>query len=178
MKVESTEFEDVKIIEGISSGDSRGKFTKIFNEDFYSEFKLNMNVCETYYSVSNKNVIRGMHFQLPPYEHEKLVHVIQGSVIDVILDLRKDSMNYKKSIGIFLSADKPYSIYIPKGFAHGFKSLEDNTIMLYQVTSVYSPEHDTGIAYDTIGFDWGVENPIVSGRDQTFISLDNFKSPF
>lgn len=178
LRLFSSTFEDVKIIENVYSYDIRGNFIKTFNEDEFIRLGLHTDFRETYYSTSQKDVIRGMHFQLPPYEHDKLIHVISGSVIDVVLDLRKDSPNYKKSIAIHLTGNRPRSIYIPKGFAHGFKCLENNTVMLYQVTTGYQPNCDSGVAYDSIGYDWGIEDPILSERDQNFIRLEDFDSPF
>lgn len=178
MNIKPTKFEDVKIIESNSFSDQRGSFTKVFNDEDFGKMGLHLEFQEIYYSVSQKNVIRGMHFQLPPYEHDKLVHVISGSVIDVVVDLRKDSPHYKEYLAVHLTDCLPTALYIPKGFAHGFKSLEDNTIMLYQVTSGYQPQCDSGIAYDSIGYDWGIEEPILSERDRQFIALDKFESPF
>jgi dTDP-4-dehydrorhamnose 3,5-epimerase/CDP-3, 6-dideoxy-D-glycero-D-glycero-4-hexulose-5-epimerase len=178
MKVRDSEFKDVKIIEDSYAYDIRGNFIKTFNEEEFAEHGLSTDLREIYYSTSQRDVIRGMHFQLPPYEHDKLIHVIRGHVIDVVLDLRKSSPNYKKCLAISLSGNKPYSIYIPKGFAHGFKCLENNTVMLYHVTSGYNAESDTGIAYDSIGYDWNVEDPIMSERDQGFVRLEDFESPF
>jgi dTDP-4-dehydrorhamnose 3,5-epimerase len=168
----------IKIIENFYAFDIRGGFIKIFNEDTFNELGVKMDFAETYYSISHKDTIRGMHFQMPPFEHDKLIHVIKGSVVDIVLDLRKDSPTFKQYTEIKLTGNKPKSIYIPKGFAHGFKALEDNTIMLYNVSSGYSSEHDCGIRWDSIGYDWAVEEPIISERDRTFASLDEFKSPF
>ncbi len=173
-----SEFEDIKIIDVPSSQDTRGNFIKIYNEKLYYGMDIDMEIKESFYSFSNKNVIRGLHFQVPPYAHDKLVHVVQGSVIDVIVDLRKQSRHYKKFISIELSAKNPQVIYIPLGFAHGFKSLEDNTVMLYNVSTGYSKVCDSGIKWDSIGFDWGIDKPIISERDNTFIELEAFDSPF
>lgn len=172
------EFSDIKIIDNFYSMDNRGGFTKIFNKDIYEMLGINMEISESFYSMSHRDVIRGMHFQLPPYAHGKLVHVIRGSVWDVIVDLRKNSSNYKKSICIELSDKKAESIYIPKGFAHGFKCLENNTIMLYNVTEGYNKDCDSGIKWNSINFDWNVQFPIVSERDNSFVELKDFDSMF
>lgn len=178
MNILESEFKDVKIIENFDVNDVRGSFIKIFNEGEFNKLNLGTDYKEAYYSISKKDVIRGMHFQLPPYDHIKLVHVIKGEIIDVILDLRKNSHTYRKCMAIHLSGNKPKSIYIPKGFAHGFKSLKDNTIMLYNVTSSYNKEHDCGIKWDSIDYDWNVEEPIISCRDTSFLALNEFDSPF
>lgn len=159
--------------------DNRGSFTKVFHIEQLENTNIpNIQWKETYYSTSNKDVLRGMHFQIPPMDHEKMVHVISGSVLDVVLDLRKNSPNYGKVQSFHLSAKKPQSLFIPKGFAHGFLTLEDNTNMLYHVSTPYSKEHDKGIYYQSIPFEWNVNNPILSERDQTFPNLENFISPF
>ncbi len=174
----SKELDGVKIIKNFYSSDSRGSFTKIINED---DFLKNGMVCdfkESYYSMSNKDVVRGMHFQIPPYDHEKLVNVIKGCVVDVLLDLRKDSKTYGRCSSVMLKDSEHLSLYIPKGFAHGFKCLEDNTIMLYNVTSVYNRECDCGVLWSSIPYDWNIENPILADRDKGFVRLEDFKSPF
>lgn len=178
MEIIDTQFKDIKLVNVNYSQDNRGSFIKIFNKDFFEEAGLQTIFEETYYSISNKDVIRGMHFQVPPYDHEKLVHVIRGRVIDVILDIRKDSPNYKKCIAIDLKAKDHKAVYIPKGFAHGFRTLEDNTVMLYMVASGYHPNADSGIKYDSIPYDWSVKEPVVSDRDMAFVSLTEFDSPF
>lgn len=167
-----------KIINIFHNADVRGSFTKIFNADQFEKLGLQTEYKEIYYSTSQKDVIRGMHFQIPPHDHEKLVHVVSGSIIDVVVDLRKESPDYGKCMEFSLSADNPQALYIPKGFAHGFRSLEDNTMMLYIVSTGYAPQSDAGIAYDSIGYDWGVENPVLSERDKTFPRLEEFESPF
>lgn len=178
MKIYDTECPGVKIIESFSASDIRGGFTKIFNDEVYREAGLDVNIKETYYSTSCKNVIRGMHFQIPPYEHAKIVHVIKGAVEDVILDLRIGSPTYNKVFCFNLSSINHRALYIPVGMAHGFKCLEDQTLMLYQVTSIYNKASDKGIRFNSIGFNWNTDECIVSDRDNTFIKLDEFISPF
>ena len=121
-----------------------------------------------------------MHFQLPPHDHEKLVFVPIGSIIDVVVDLRKNSSTYKKHISVELCEENKKSIYIPKGLAHGFKSLTDQTVTVYNVTSEYSKNEDEGIHFNSFGFDWEVNDPIISNRDLDFQSLESFclKNPF
>lgn len=170
--------EKVTLLNLKKTKDSRGVFTKIYCEDDLENFIEKMKIKETYYSVSQKNVIRGMHFQLPPHAHKKIVHVIQGEVLDVVVDLRKESTSYQQCFSFHLTADQPQALYIPEGFAHGFKSLKDQTLMLYQVSSCYHADSDTGISYNSIDFDWGISNPILSERDKGFISLLDFVSPF
>lgn len=171
-------FKDIKIIDAFGSDDERGNFSKVFQDDTFRQYDLNFEIKELYYSVSQKDVIRGMHFQIPPYEHDKLVHVISGSVLDVIVDLRRHSDTYKQYITIPLSGKMKRAIFIPRGFAHGFLSLENGTVMLYCVSSVYYKDADCGIRYDSIGFDWQTASPIVSQRDLCFATLEEYESPF
>ena len=178
MKIIETPIKGLYILETINFQDIRGGFQKLFNFDFFKENNLDTDFKEFYYSVSQKYVIRGMHFQLPPFDHTKLVYVSRGKIKDVVLDIRKDSKTYGKYFSIELDDNKAQYMYIPKGLAHGFVSLEDGSIVNYAQTSCYSKEHDCGILYNSFGFDWGIENPIISGRDTTFEKLENFKSPF
>lgn len=178
MEIVSTAFEDVKVIKGICFKDERGSFEKTLNKEEFMRLGLLADYEETFFSVSQKGVIRGMHFQMPPYAHEKLVHVIEGAAVDVIVDLRKESPSYQKHIAVLLFAGENQSIYIPKGFAHGFLALEDHTVMLYQTACGYHSESDCGIAYDSIGFHWGISSPVVSKRDRSFVRLEDFDSPF
>jgi dTDP-4-dehydrorhamnose 3,5-epimerase len=178
MKINSTPFEGLFILETTNFQDNRGSFQKLLDYDFFKEHGLDTNFKELYYSVSQKNVIRGMHFQLPPYDHTKLAYVSKGRIRDVVVDIRKKSNTYGQCFSIELDETKAQYLYIPKGFAHGFLSLEDGSIVNYVQTSCYSQEHDYGIFYASIGFDWGIEYPVISGRDLIFIDLDDFNSPF
>ncbi len=166
--------EGVFLIQNFSATDVRGNFVKTFNADFLKGQNIDFQIKESYFSVSKKDVIRGLHFQKPPYDHQKMVFVVVGSVLDVVVDLRKNSKTYLQHIVIELSAENHDAVYIPKGLAHGFKSLEDGTIMMYNVGSVYNPVNDTGIRYDSIGLDWQVEKPILSERDLGFPTLEDF----
>lgn len=158
--------------------DDRGSFVKAFHETTLAEKGIRFNLKESYFSLSKKDVIRGMHFQLPPHQHAKVVYCPQGAILDVIVDLRKDSPTYKQYVATELSGENHKAYYIPIGFAHGFKSLTDDAITYYLVTSEYSKDHDTGILYDSFGFDWGVEQPIISERDLSFPKLEEWNSVF
>jgi dTDP-4-dehydrorhamnose 3,5-epimerase/CDP-3, 6-dideoxy-D-glycero-D-glycero-4-hexulose-5-epimerase len=173
-----TEFKGLHIIEGNMFKDSRGLFLKTFNHSMFEHLGLETNYKERYYSKSYKNVIRGMHFQTPPYEHIKIVNVLQGSILDVVVDIRKTSTTYRKYFSVELNDSDGRFLYIPKGFAHGFKALTDNTIVEYNQTTEYNREADFGILYSSIGFDWDIENPIISERDLSFVALQDFNSMF
>lgn len=178
MKKIATEFSGLFILENFIFKDERGCFLKIFSENLFSENLLDNDFKEFYYSVSHRNVIRGMHFQTPPCEHTKLVFVNQGSIVDVVLDLRSNSDTYGKFVSCELNAKNGLALYIPRGMAHGFCAKENNTIVNYMQTSVYDKEHDKGILYNSFGFDWQIDNPVLSERDLSFENFQFFKTPF
>ncbi len=178
MEIIKTEFEGLYVLQTINFQDNRGGFQKLFNLDFFKQNGLDTDFQEFYYSVNKKGVRRGMHFQIPPYDHTKLVYVSKGKILDVCVDIRKQSKTFGKCFSIELDDQKAQYLYIPKGFAHGFLSLEDGSIVNYAQTSCYNKECDCGIDQASIDFDWQIENPIVSGRDLTFPTLQEFKSPF
>jgi len=174
MKITTTDIEGVFILESFKAKDNRGVFVKTFSEIEFLENNLSFEIKESYYSISQKNVIRGMHFQLPPHDHDKLVYVSKGEIIDVVVDLREKSKTFKKVISVNLSSANGLCIYIPKGCAHGFKSLEDETITVYNVSTCYNPKFDDGVRYDSFGFNWRTKDPIMSKRDEEFSLLDDF----
>ncbi len=178
MEILKTPFEGLFLLQTINFQDNRGGFQKLFNFDFFNENGLDCDFKEFYYSVNNKNVVRGMHFQMPPFEHTKIVYVSKGRIKDVVIDIRKSSKTYKECFSIELDEQKGQYLYVPKGFAHGFVSLEEGSIVNYAQTSCYSKDHDCGIDALSIGFDWGVSEPVRSGRDLTFDKLNEFISPF
>jgi len=178
MEIKTTEFEGLLVLQNRPVTDDRGLFLKLFNYDFFRNSKLDTDFKEFYYSTSNKNVIRGMHFQVPPYHHAKLVYVSHGRILDVVIDLRRSSATYKKHFAIELNDINGKYLYIPVGFAHGFLSLANETIVNYAQTSCYSKEHDSGILFNSFEFEWEIDNPIISDRDLSFVELNNFESPF
>ena len=178
MEIIKTPFEGLLVLQTVNFQDNRGGFQKLFNEEFFRENGLAYDFKEFYYSVNKKDVIRGMHFQTPPHDHVKMVYVSKGRIMDVCVDIRKESKTYGQCYSIELDDQQGKYLYIPKGFAHGFKTLEDDSIVNYAQTSCYNREHDCGIAADSISFDWGIAEPIRSGRDLSFEKLANLKSPF
>lgn len=178
MKITNTEFTELFIIENTIHSDLRGDFIKIFNSKVMEEYGLNVKIKEIYYSTSKKNVLRGMHFQTPPYDHAKFVQVINGQILDVVIDIRKSSKTFGKCFSIILSSIDGKSLYIPTGFAHGYLALEDNTTVLYQTTSEYSNENDQGLKYSSIPFKWPIEKPIISERDRNLVDFSAFNTPF
>lgn len=158
--------------------DERGTFVKTFHADRFLALGLPSEWREEYYSSSRKGVIRGMHFQTPPHDHEKLVYCIQGRVLDVVVDLRKGSPTYGQHCAVELDAARGHGLVVPKGMAHGFLALTESVLMSYKVTSVYVPENDAGIRWDSFGLDWGIDQPIVSSRDHAHPLFADFDSPF
>lgn len=158
--------------------DERGLFIKAFNDADFKAAGIDFQLKESYFSLSKANVIRGMHFQLPPHQHSKIVFCPQGAILDVIVDLRKTSATYGQYFAQELSAENHCAYFIPEGFAHGFKAITDDAMTYYLVSSGYSKEHDTGIRYDSIGFDWDCKHPVISGRDLSFQAMSSFHSPF
>ena len=178
MEIEETFISGLKLIHLNKFTDTRGSFLKVFNEEFFAQNGLETGFKESYFSVSHKNAIRGMHFQLPTYEHTKLVYLNQGKILDVVLDIRKRSKTFGQFYSIKLDSINPILVYIPIGCAHGFLSLEDNSIVSYMQTSVYNKDYDTGILWNSFGMEWKTENPIVSDRDNSFIKLETFNTTF
>lgn len=178
MDICSMKLSDVFLIKQDSFLDLRGSFIKTFHAQTFSDYGLETDFRESFYSVSKKNVIRGMHFQSPPYDHTKLVYVVEGEIRDVVLDVRKGSPSYGKSIIETLSDSNHCSLYIPKGFAHGFYVCSDIAKVVYMQSSEYNSEHDSGIRWNSFGLDWEVENPILSERDQNLMRFQDFESPF
>lgn len=158
--------------------DERGSFVKTFHSDCFNSHRLEMHFAEEYYSVSYQNVFRGFHFQIPPKDHTKIVYCVRGQVRDAVVDLRVGSPTYCQFDTFDLTAEKANIIYIPPGLAHGFYVTCEIAVMMYKVSTVYSPEHDTGIHWKSVGISWQNVNPIVSKRDSSFIALSDFNSPF
>jgi len=170
MKFIRTEIYDVVIIEAKVHGDNRGYFVETFRADKLEEFLgYKINFCQDNESKSSRGVLRGLHYQLHPTAQTKLVRVIQGRVLDVAVDIRKDSPTFGKHVSVELTAENKKQLLVPRGFAHGFVVLEDDTIFAYKVDNYYSPENDRGIAFDdtTLGIDWQIpkEELLLSEKD-------------
>lgn len=170
----------VKILRPFVFADERGEFVKPFHEGQLEEHGVKMTLREEFFSSSGEGVLRGMHFQLPPHHHSKLVYCITGRVLDVLLDLRKESPSFGQSVSFELSACNRHSVYIPSGIAHGFYTLEPQSCLVYKTDAVHHPASDAGIAWDSFGFDWPASSaePIVSDRDQKHPDFRDFDSPF
>ncbi len=174
MQFTRTKIEDVIIIQPQVHGDDRGYFVETFREDKLEEFLgFKVGFCQDNESKSSRGVIRGLHYQLAPFAQTKLVRVIQGSVLDVAVDIREGSPSFGQYVSVELSAENKKQLFVPRGFAHGFVVLEDDTIFAYKVDNYYSPENDRGIAFDdsAIAIDWSIP------RDALKLSEKDTKQP-
>jgi len=161
--------------------DSRGYFFETYNAVKYAEILGDdVRFVQDNISVSKKNVLRGLHFQSPPAAQGKLVSVLQGKVIDVAVDLRKNSETYGQHVALEISAETGVQFYIPPGFAHGFVALEENTFFSYKCTQLYSPQNEVTVMWNDpkLAIDWGLDNPIVSEKDGLGLDFTTFASPF
>ena len=178
-----TEIPDVVVIEPTVHGDSRGYFVETFRQDKLEEFLgYKINFCQDNESKSSKGVLRGLHYQLPPHAQTKLVRVIQGRVLDVAVDIRRNSPTFGKYVAVLLSAENKKQLLVPRGFAHGFVVLEDDTIFAYKVDNYYSPQCDRGIAFDdeNLNIDWILEKEELnlSAKDKVQPLLENTNDLF
>lgn len=153
--------------------DTRGSVTKVFTESVLKELGATITFKESFFSTSHKNVIRGMHFQTHASTCSKLVYVPKGTLLDVILDLRRDAPTFGKHVSLELSQKNHTAVFIPAGCAHGFLALEDNTYTAYLQSEMRKPEEEGGVHFDSFGMDWGISNPILSERD---LNLPTFAS--
>jgi dTDP-4-dehydrorhamnose 3,5-epimerase len=182
VNITETNIDGLVIIEPKVFGDARGYFMETFQKNTF-----NSNVTETEFiqdneSKSSKGVLRGLHFQLPPYQQAKLVRVIEGEVLDVAVDLRKDSKTYGQHYSILLSGENKKQFFVPRGFAHGFVVLSETAIFSYKVDNLYAPTHDSGILWndETLNIDWNIDSALIqlSEKDKNLSSFKDFNSPF
>jgi len=176
MKVLPTPIEGVHLIELDRFTDDRGSLTKAFTETALAEHSIPTHFPEHFYSVSRRGVIRGMHAQRAHTECGKFIYTPVGRVLDVVLDMRPDSLTYQQFFKTELSGENHTGIYVPNGCMHGFLSQEENTHTVYFQTKMRDPEFECGIRFDSFGMDWGEENPIVSERDRNLPTMEEFAS--
>jgi dTDP-4-dehydrorhamnose 3,5-epimerase len=158
--------------------DARGRLVKTYHENTYRDLDLGTEFGEEYYSISAIGVLRGLHFQVPPHAQVKCVTCIHGKIFDAVVDLRKNSPTYKQSFSVLLDSDKATMLYVPEGFAHGLMALTEKAVFLNRTSEVYNAETDMGIRWDSCGISWPMENPILSEKDKTWMTLSEFDSPF
>ncbi len=181
MKAIPTDIKDVFIIEPRVFQDERGLFFESFQQETFNDLiGRKLTFVQENESISKKGVIRGLHFQNPPHAQGKLVRVIKGSVLDVAVDIRKDSITYGKSISVVLTSENRRQLWIPEGFAHGFVALEEDTIFQYKCTNYYNKASEDALLWNdsTLAIDWKIDQPILSPKDEIAPAFDQFQSPF
>jgi dTDP-4-dehydrorhamnose 3,5-epimerase len=181
MEAISTFIDGLFILKPRIFSDERGWFFESFNQKVFNELSnTSTNFVQDNQSCSKKNVIRGLHFQAPPYAQGKLVSVIKGSVIDIALDIRKNSPTYGKHVSVELSSENKLMLWIPEGFAHGFVALEDDTIFSYKCTNYYNKESEGTLQWNDpdLQIDWTIDKEILSEKDKVAQPFATFVSPF
>lgn len=183
MTIINTDIEGLLIVEPRVFGDARGYFFESFSvRDFASATGFDINFVQDNESRSRYGVVRGLHFQLPPYAQAKLVRVVEGSVLDVAVDVRRGSATYGKHVAVELSADNKRQFFIPKGFAHGFAVLSETAVFQYKCDEYYHPEAEGAIAWDDpqLAIDWGIPaaDVLLSDKDRCHPMFSQFTSPF
>ncbi len=183
MKFTPQSIPDVVLIESTIHGDNRGYFMETFRQDLFEEaLGYQVNFIQDNESKSTKGVLRGLHYQLPPYTQAKLVRVIEGSVLDVAVDIRKASSTFGQHVVVELTAENKHQLFVPHGFAHGFVVLSDSATFAYKVDNYYAPEHDRGIVFNDkdLGIDWQLALEVLqlSDKDRAHPTLENAKDLF
>jgi dTDP-4-dehydrorhamnose 3,5-epimerase len=180
MKIIKADIPDVLIIQPDFYRDSRGYFFESYNKEIFARNGLFMEFVQDNESKSKKGVVRGLHFQYPPFEQGKLVRVVRGAVLDVAVDLRKNSPWYGKYTTVILTSENKWMYWIPAGFAHGFLTLKEGTLFSYKCTQLYNKQHEGCIRWNDpdLGIQWGISNPVVSTRDNQAPIFRDFISPF
>lgn len=182
MNVIKTDIEGVVILEPRVFEDSRGYFFESFSKRIFDELVASVDFVQDNESCSSRGVMRGLHFQRPPFAQAKLVRCVRGCVLDVAVDIRKGSPTYGKHVAVVLSEDNHRQFFIPRGFAHGFAVLSDTAVFQYKCDNYYAPEADGGISIldDSLGIDWRIdkESAILSPKDMSHPLFKDFDSPF
>lgn len=183
MNIIKTDIEGPLIVEPRVFGDARGYFFESFNaRDFAAQTGLEINFVQDNESRSCRGVVRGLHFQNPPYTQSKLVRVVVGSVLDVVVDIRRNSPTYGQHVAVELTAENHRQFFVPKGFAHGFAVLSEVAVFQYKCDEFYHPESEGAIAWNdpTLGIDWQLpmDEVILSVKDSNHAMLNQFVSPF
>ncbi|NNC86752.1 MAG: dTDP-4-dehydrorhamnose 3,5-epimerase [Bacteroidia bacterium] len=180
MNIKTYSIDGLMLIEPRIFEDDRGYFFESFNSDAFKENGIDLTFVQDNESQSSKGVLRGLHFQNPPFEQGKLVRVGSGSILDVAVDIRKNSKTYGQYESVVLSDNNKLMFWIPPGFAHGFLALEEDTKLLYKCTNVYNKQSESGIKWDDkeLNIDWNYESPLVSTKDRELADFNSFVNLF
>ena len=180
MQILETPIQGLLVIKPNVFGDERGYFFESWSKKAYQDIGIAQDFVQDNQSLSQKGVLRGLHFQNPPFSQGKLVRVIKGSVFDVAVDIRKDSLTYGQHFSLIISEENKTIFWIPAGFAHGFVALEADTVFTYKCTEVYNKESEGSLLWNDkeLNIDWGVASPLVSEKDMNAHSFKDFKSKF
>lgn len=180
MEFVQTEFEGLLIIQPKVFEDNRGYFFESYNSSVFTSNGISTSFLQDNQSKSDKNVLRGLHFQHPPFAQAKLIQVIKGAVLDVVVDLRKNSKTFGKHFKIKLSEENKTMLYVPIGFAHGFLTLCNDTVFSYKCSNVYQKDYEDALLWNdkTLNIDWGIENPILSDKDRVAKTFEKINSQF
>ncbi|MFB9108002.1 dTDP-4-dehydrorhamnose 3,5-epimerase [Flavobacterium gyeonganense] len=182
MKIEETFIKDLLIVEPTVFGDERGYFFEAYSKTKFQNLGIDIEFVQDNQSFSKKDTLRGLHYQNPPFAQTKLVRVLEGEIMDVAIDLRKDSSTYGKSFSILLSAENKKQLLVPQGFAHGFSVLSETASVMYKCDQFYNKGSEGGIKFDdpSLSIDWGIDlnDAIVSEKDQVLPFIQNCNSLF
>ncbi len=180
MEIRETKLSGLIILEPKVFGDERGSFMETYNRETFARLGLDMTFVQDNESVSAKGVLRGIHFQRPPFAQGKLVRVVSGRALDYAVDLRRNSPTYGQYACVELSGRNKRMMYLPEGFAHAFLSLEDDTVFNYKCTNFYNKQSEDGLLWSDkdLGIEWPVDNPILSEKDLKLGLFKDFVSPF
>ena len=180
MKLIKTDIDSLLIVQSNVFSDARGFFFEGYNKKTWAEAGLDLDIVQTNISESQAGVVRGLHFQNPPYAQGKLIRVLKGAVLDVAVDIRKNSKSYGQHFAIELNEKNKDALWIPPGFAHGFRTLEDNTLFYYDCTGAYNKESEGSLRWNDpdLSIDWGIENPILSEKDACAPLFKDFTTQF
>ena len=176
MEIRETNLQDIFVIKPKVFEDNRGYFFESYNQKEFSQYGINEGFIQDNQSMSDKNVLRGLHFQKEPFAQGKLVRVLEGAVLDVVVDIRKTSPTYGNHFKMILSKENKMMLWIPTGFAHGFLTLEDKTVFFYKCTQFYHKDSEASILWNDpkLAIDWGIQNPIISEKDAKAPFFENY----
>lgn len=180
MEIVKTPIEGLLVIKPDVFADNRGYFFETYNEEKFRQLGLRTDFVQDNESCSSKGVVRGLHFQAPPFAQAKLIRVVRGSVLDFALDIRRGSPTYGRYFSVKLDDKEKNMFFIPEGFAHGFLTLEDDTVFSYKCTALYNKQSERGLLWNDkkLNIDWTIAEPILSDKDKLWGKFDEFTSPF